>query len=110
MLTLLLVHMQSIYDSTLEGTGPMPAQGTKILNAMECSQIKTKPNQTKSRQSGMGVWGIVARVEPRRGGEGFVQGLAGEGPQEPPLPSRFMISLLFALWLGGVVWFFFFPR
>ena len=56
MLTLLLVHMQSIYDSTLEGTGPMPAQGTKILNAMECSQIKTKPNQTKSRQSGMGVW------------------------------------------------------
>ena len=58
-------------------------------------------------ESGMGVWGIVARVEPRRGGEGFVQGLAGEGPQEPPLPSRFMISLLFALWLGGVVWFFF---
>lgn len=58
----------------------------------------------------MGVWGIVARVEPRRGGEGFVQGLAGEGPQEPPLPSRFVISLLFALWLGGVVCFCFFPK
>ena len=53
----------AIYDSTVEGTGSMPAQGTKILNAMQCSQIKTNQNTNKKQAEWDGGMGGRLRRE-----------------------------------------------
>ena len=43
--------------------GPMPAQGTKILNAMQCSQIKTNQNTNKKQAEWDGGMGGRLRRE-----------------------------------------------